>query len=480
MKKSILALISSFSLVVSCNQPTKELLQPENSGKPSSSKTAATGGSITVDVNNPKQQVSNIGAGTYFYSGHITSLANYTDAANWMWKDLNVNSIKIVLRAGGVEDVNDNTDPNNTDFTKFNFGANANNVTQITTAKKAIEVNPNIKVWAIVLSPPKFLKTNNDVNKGGTLKTSVSKAYEEFGEHIYAHIKNLKDNGITVSNLSVMNEPDFASTTIPYESAEYTTTQAADVYKNTVGWLKTKLSGASLTVPAIGGPDCINVQNTNNYVTPLNNAGNVNFFTTHQYTNSSAANFQSASNAAGSKGLYMAEWHAGFGLGATPDEMTSALDLVNKFHDAFKGGAQGWNYFEYGSPGVNFSGLVLTPFNGTASRKKPYYVFQQYVKNILTKNYVNTTLSGITLFGNDNVSAFRNGNSIDVNVVNWNSNEGQNRVRINFGKTIKTITINRTSATDNNTQIWTQSNVNLTYYDVDFAPRSFTTVRITY
>jgi hypothetical protein len=49
-----------------------------------------------------------------------------------------------------------------------------------------------------------------------------------------------------------------------------------------------------------------------------------------------------------------------------------------------------------------------------------------------------------------------------------------------FGKTIKTITINRTSATQNNEQIWTQSNVNLTYYDVDFAPRTFTTVRVTY
>jgi O-glycosyl hydrolase len=438
-----------------------------------------TGGSISVSISSPKQKVDLIGGGCYFYSGHIKSLTNYTDATNWLWRDLNVNVFRIVLRSGGVEDVNDNNNPDVTDFTKFNFAANTNNVDQITAAKRAIAIDPGIKIWAMVLSPPKFLKTNNDVNKGGTLNTSVTNAYKEFGEIIYAHLKNLKDNSITVSYLSMMNEPDFVSSTIPYESAEYTTAQAQAVYKNTGDWLKTKLPTASITVPVFTGADCISVLNADDYITEINNSGNVGLFTTHQYNNSSAANFTTASTAAGTKGLYMAEWHAGFGLGATPDELTSAFDLVNKFHDAFRGGAKGWLYFEWGSPGVNFSGLVLTPFNGTAERKKNYYVYKQFTDNLLNENYISTTLSGITNFGADNVSAFTATGRADINVMNWNAS-AQNRVRLNFGRNFKNIRIYRTSATESNQLIWSQDNVNLNYYDVDFAGRSFTTVRITW
>jgi O-glycosyl hydrolase len=438
-----------------------------------------TGGSITVAISTPKQKIDLMGGGCYFYSGHIKSLANYTDATNWLWRDLNVNVFRIVLRSGGVEDVNDNSDPNNTDFSKFNFAANSNNVDQIAAAKRAIAIDPNIKIWAMVLSPPKFLKTNNDVNKGGTLNTSVANAYNEFGEIIYTHLKNLKDNGLTVSYLSMMNEPDFVSTTIPYESAEYTKAQALSVYTNTGNWLKTKLPTVQITVPVFTGADCISVTNADDYLTEINKSGNVGLFTTHQYSNSSAANFTTAATAAGSKGLYMAEWHAGFGLGSTPDEITSAFDLVNKFHDAFRGGAKGWLYFEWGSPGVNFSGLVLTPFGGTAVRKKNYYVYKQFTDNLLNENYVSTTLTGITNFGNDNVSAFTSSGRADINVMNWN-NDAQNRVRLNFGRSFKNIRIYRTSATQSNALIWSQDNVNLNYYDVDFEGKSFTTVRITW
>ncbi|WP_301923340.1 hypothetical protein [Ferruginibacter sp.] len=204
-----------------------------------------------------------------------------------------------MLRADGVEDVNDNTDPGVTDFTKFNFTANNNLTDQITAAKKAISLNPTIKIWGIVLSPPKYLKTNGCVNNGGTLTTSVANAYSEFGEFIYAHLKNLKDNGVTVSYLSLMNEPDYPSSAVPYESAEFTATQAQNVYFNTAGWLKMKLPSVGIPVPKFASPDCIDVTHTNGYVPSLNAAGNIDFFTTHQYEGSSAANFSSASTASG-------------------------------------------------------------------------------------------------------------------------------------------------------------------------------------
>jgi O-glycosyl hydrolase len=476
MKKIISVLLFSLFFVFACNK--SESILPDNSKIPTSN-TINTGGSITLDFNNPKQVINSIGAGTYFFSNHILNLTNYEEAAKWIWGDLGVNSLKIVFRAS-AEDINDNDNPDITDFSKFTFAANTNNVTQIATAKKALAINPNIKIWAIVLSPPKFLKTNNSAINGGTLNAAYPKAYEEFGEFVYAHLKNLKDNGVTVSSLSLMNEPDIASSTIGYDSAEFTPQQAASVYSSTVNWLKTKLSSSGITIPTIGGPDCINVNFINRFVTPLNNTNNIDFFTTHIYGETTIESFTNAVKLTGPKNLYMTEWHAGHNLGERPDEMVAALGLVSKFNHTFKGGANGWSYFEYGSPGVNFSGLVFTPFNGMGIRKKNYYIFQQYLKDILSKNFVNTTLSGVEIFKEENISAFQSATGATVNVVNFDVTQTQKKVRINFGKTIKIITIHRTNGVEDNVEILTKSNVDSPFFEVDFEPRSLTTVRVTY
>ena len=474
--------ISGFTLI-GCKKTSLDIDQPDAKGRAAlaiKTQLVQTGGSITVGIANVKQKVDMLGAGCYFYSGHLVNgVTNFSDASTWLWQDLNVNVFRIVLRADGVEDVNDNSDPNVTDFTKFNFTTNTNLVDQITAAKKAISINPNIKIWAIVLSPPKYLKTNANVNYGGTLNTSVSNAYKEFGEFVYAHLQHLKDIGLTVSYLSLMNEPDYPSSSVPYESAEYTTTQAKNVYLNTAGWLKTKLPTVGIAVPKFASPDCIDVTHTSSYVSALNASGNIDLFDTHQYTNSSAANFTTASTAAGSKGLYMTEWHAGFGMGNTPDELTAAFDLVNKFHDAFRGGCKGWLYFEWGAPTSNFGGLLYAPWGAPAERKKNYYVYQQFTNNLLNENYIPTTLSGITNFGADNVSAFTSPNRADINVVNWNT-DPQNRVRLYFGRNIQSIKIYRTSATESDSLIWSQDNVNLNYYDVDYAGKSYTTAKVTW
>jgi O-glycosyl hydrolase len=479
-----LSLLFSMPLIFSSCQKTMVNSVPSgNLSKNSNSASFAvqTGGSINIDIGFPQQKVDLIGAGCFFYSGHLVNgITNFNDASTWLWSNLNVNVFKIVLWADGVEDVNDNSDPNVTDFTKFNFTSDANLVTQITAAKKAISINPNIKIWAIVLSAPKYLKTNGSVTNGGTLDTTVPNAYAEFGEFIYAHLKNLKDNGITVSYLSMMNEPDYTpSTDVNYDSAVFTPAQAQSVYASTSSWLKTKLPSVGLSVPKFAAPDCIDVTSVSNYASALNASGNVDFFTTHQYVNSSSANFTSASTAAGTKGLYMAEYHAGFGMGDTPDELTAALDLVNKFHDAFRGGAKGWLYFEWGAPTSNFGGLLYTPWGAAAQRKKNYYTFKQFTDYLLNESYIDTHLTGITNFGSDNVSAFTVSNRADINVVNWNT-DNQNRVTLNFGGAIKTINIYRTSATESDSLIWSQSNVNASSYPVDFAGKSFTTVRVTW
>jgi O-glycosyl hydrolase len=435
-------------------------------------------GSIDINLNDKKQVIDLIGAGTYFYSGHVMALANVNDAFNWLYKDLDVNAFKIVLRSDKIEDVNDNANPDSTDFSKFNFEASGNTVTQLAMVKKALSINPNLKIWAIVLSPPKYLKTNRNTNNGGTLDANVPNAYEEFGEIVYAQLKYLKNNGVDVSILSLMNEPDFGSTTIGYESAEFTPAQTVAVYTKTTKWLKDKLPGYGLKVPKFAGPELIGVTSTAKYHSALEAAGaNIDMYTAHHYSQSSIANFSSASSLVGNKGLYMSEWHTGHGMGSSPSEMPAAFDLVNKFHHAFKGGSKGWLYFEWGNPIMNFGGILFTPFNGTAERRKNYYVFKQFCSGILNSSYVPTTLSTGMVISNDNVSAFVGNTFANVHVVNTTDTEQKN-VAINVGKTIKSVNIYVTDFANDNVLIKTISNVNANSVNIDIKAATYTTVQI--
>lgn len=484
MKKGKNAVVITLGLFVlfltACNKDDMPIKPPTNT--PTVKDTTATGlqgGSISVSLNSPQQKIDIMGAGCYFYSGHMVKATNYNALSEWLFKDLEVNAFRIVLRNGSVEDTNDNNDPNITDFDKLNVAANSHNTNQIEVAKKALSLNPNIKIWAIVLSPPKFLKTNDNVNFGGTLNVAAANVYEEFGESVYAHLKYLKDNGLTVDFLSLMNEPDFAASSIGYESADYTPIQARDVYKNTGNWLKTKLATTTIAMPKLSAPDCISVRSIANYAPLLEATGNIDLYTAHQYVNSSVANFTAATTILKTKPLYMAEMHPGFQKGDAPDELLAALDLVQKFHEAFKGGAKGWLYFEWGNPKTNFGALTLTPFSAAAERKKNYYVYQQFATNLLNSSYVPTTLADVKNIVSDNISAFTKAGSADIHVVNG-SDVAQNKVRLNFGTTVKNVRIYRTSSTENNALIAAKDNVNAAFYDVDYAPKAFTTVRITW
>ncbi len=436
-------------------------------------------GRINISVTNTRQKVDLIGGGCYFNSGQLVGHPDFNSVANWLWNDLNVNSFRIVLRNGGVEDVNDNSDPNVTDFSKFNFYANTNNRDQIIAAKKALSINPNIKIWAVILSPQKFLKTNNDVNLGGTINTAVPNVYEEFGEVIYAHLKNLKDSAITVEHITLMNEPDFVSNTIGYESAHFTTTLAQAVYTNTANWLKTKLPQVNIQVPKFTGADCLDVSKTPSYIQALRSSGNITHFTTHQYANSTPSAFSAAANLAGNEGLYQTENTPAFGLPAYPQttELQAAFNLVDNFNEAFQGGTNGWLYFEWGRANPNSGSLVYTPYPGAAVRKKNYYTFQQYTKNILQQRYVPLQMSNVTNISAGEISAFTSGNKLDLHVMN-KSLTAQNNVKITFDVNVSQVQVFRTNDFDDNKLISTESNVNKNNIVLNLAANSFTTIRV--
>lgn len=92
--------------------------------------------------------------------------------------------------------------------------------------KSALNVNKDIKMLATPWSPPKFMKTNHNMNCGGSLKEQYKKLWAEY---IIKYIKEYKKQGIEINYLTMQNEP--AAKQI-WESCLYNQDEEADMVLN--------------------------------------------------------------------------------------------------------------------------------------------------------------------------------------------------------------------------------------------------------
>ena len=479
MKKLHFHLLLFLIALGACNHEINDF---ETDGLPVVKSSTATNGTIYADINDKSGAVTHFGAGTYFYSGHLMNgITNTTDAHKWIWEDLGVNTFRIVFRAEDCEDTNDNNDPDSLNLDGFDF-SNSNITDQIAAAKKALQLNPNMKIWAVVLSPPDYLKTNNSHLGGAatgeddaTIKyIDGTTEYREFGEFILAHLKHHKDNGLEVDYLSIMNEPDV---NLDHEDCRWYGWQAEKAYDITIDYLKDTLPGYNIQIPDFAGAEPLNVGWADDYISLINST-DVKLFTTHQYGGNSEANFQQAADSAGAKPLIMSEWHTGHGMVSDPDELTAALDLPQHMISAFRGGARGWLYFEWGNSQDNFGGLLKTPWGADAIRRKNYWTFKQFTENIIGTERVVATASSLANFSASNIMAFAGSNDVYIHVVNWSEN--WERARVEPGTTFSSIDIWRTSSSEDDKLIWTATDISRDYYSVDFAPKSFTTIKMSW
>ncbi|MFD5787809.1 RICIN domain-containing protein [Streptomyces sp. NPDC127037] len=90
--------------------------------------------------------------------------------------------------------------------------------------KQATSVNPAIRFMGTPWSPPAWMKTNNALN-GGSLKPE---SYQAYADYLVKAIKAYGQQGITLTDLTVQNEPEFAAS---YPSMAMTSSQQADFFK---------------------------------------------------------------------------------------------------------------------------------------------------------------------------------------------------------------------------------------------------------
>ena len=125
---------------------------------------------------------------------------------------------------------------------KYSYDDTANDVTlkyfslqhetkwMIPGLKAAMSVpGSNFLLFASPWSPPAWMKSNNNMLNGGTLKSNCADAWALC---YVKYIQGMKDNGIPIWGLTIQNEPEATQT---WESCIYTPATERDFLKNNLG-----------------------------------------------------------------------------------------------------------------------------------------------------------------------------------------------------------------------------------------------------
>ncbi|MFF3170999.1 RICIN domain-containing protein [Streptomyces sp. NPDC057900] len=90
--------------------------------------------------------------------------------------------------------------------------------------KQATAVNSSIRFMGTPWTPPAWMKTNNALN-GGSLKPE---SYQAYADYLVKAIRAYGQQGITLTDLSAQNEPEFAAS---YPSMTMTSSEQAEFFK---------------------------------------------------------------------------------------------------------------------------------------------------------------------------------------------------------------------------------------------------------
>ena len=342
-------------------------------------KLAAT---IEINPDRPQQTFDGMGCGSIFYSGHITSFGQrkkndlqeqlYDD----IFKEVPTEFLHIMIRPD-FEPSNDNQDPFQSEFKKYDFKKNRDALKVCQEAKKRI---PQIKIYATLYSPPPWMKTNGKETAGGKEKATLKPGLEtELGEYIWAYLSHMNEAGCPVDYLSICNEPDWTHTQPGYYLRPV---EHAKLFRALLDYFEAMAQkDPSTPMPQLVAPNGISVIRAAKDFLPQLDAKSqaaVSVIGSHDYDRRLTQRWQLLREIAGQRPVWCTEW-CWNGKDDSPDLIQAAVASWSVMCDGFNHGVNAWMHYDWVyPPRPGGEALIHVEWGDSYHRTKMYYAFRQW------------------------------------------------------------------------------------------------------
>lgn len=289
---------------------------------------------VTVDWNDVKQTIDGFGASSAFFGDNISD--EIADQLFDAKKGIGLSLLRIMI--GMPDDVtSDGSEPED--------GKPIATAPELFTAKQAL--SRGAKVWATAWTPPPMWKTTNNKNgKGDGFDSNTLKEdkYEDFAKYLADFVDMMKTEGVEISGVSPINEPDYTAT---WDNAQLTPDQLAKFIGEYMGpMFKDRWPDVQII-----SPDTADWPSVDRYLNAMFAGPAKDYLSvvaTHPYQNSNDKIVLDYRRPADNgKRFWETEWSQENMHGDTPDPtMVSAIDMMRKLHDHMTiSNLNAWNWW---------------------------------------------------------------------------------------------------------------------------------------
>ncbi len=430
---------------------------------------------ITVQPGKVRQEFQGLGCGAMFFEGHITSLAarqkddRQRELYDDMFAKVDTRYLHLMIRATH-EPQNDNADPWTPEFDAANFKYCEHT---LAIAKAAKERRPDIELLATMLTPPPWMKTNNEESGKGkaTLKPKLEL---EYAEYLWAFLAHMARTGCPVKYLAISNECDWDHS---QPGCFFTPDDHAKLFE-IVGDYLDKMAVKFPDVPRalLVGPNTLSAPGAaKNYIPAMERkaAKHLAVLGAHDY-DMRGDRWGDLQKFARGRPVWMTEWCAR-GDDESPGQINSGTAYASAMHDAFTGGANVWMAYDWVyPPRKGGEALIHVDWGKDYALKKPYWIFRQWSAPLAPgTRLVECASSDAGINATAFLSAKR---ELVVHVVN--SMDAAAPVQLAIPGSVAPATRQRTSATED-AAILAPLAVSTAGYADTLPPRSLTTFQFT-
>ncbi len=336
---------------------------------------------IAVHPTETGQEFQGMGCGAIFYEAHVTSLganghpAEQEQLYDAMFKDVRADILQLQIRPNH-EPANDNDDPYALAFNEKDL-AYCQHPLKIAAAAKAR--NPRTKLYAVLYTPPPWMKTNATESGGGKARGTLKPGLElEFGEYIWAFLTHMQQHGQTIDYLSICNEPDWE-----HDQPSYflTTEQHTNLFVKIAAYLKEMaIRNPAVPRPKLVAPNMLSAVDAAQRQLPplLAAAGNeIDVVGNHDYDRR-GHRWAKLRELAGTKPLWETECCFN-GEDKSPGLMRSASEYWLYMTEAFNEGVNVWQAYDYVyPPHPGGEALIHVQWGKSFQLTKIYHGFRQW------------------------------------------------------------------------------------------------------